>query len=75
MKRKTKKTKDNLFSLEELNELLKRMNQSGCDMIKAFEEQPEFFDEESEKILTEQVQWHINRIKTLIKEKNETHPS
>jgi hypothetical protein len=72
MKRKTKKTKDNTFSLEELKGLLEAFNKHGCEMLQMFEKRPDFFPEEGQKILIEQVQWQINRLKTRIKEKNET---
>jgi hypothetical protein len=41
-------------------------------MLQMFEKRPDFFPEEGQKILIEQVQWQINRLKTRIKEKNET---
>jgi hypothetical protein len=70
MKRKTKKTKDNSFSLEELKGLLEAFNKHGCEMLKIFEEH-QYFPEEGQKMLIEQLQSEINNLKTLIKEKNE----
>jgi len=71
MKRKTKKSKEDSFSLEELKGLLEAFNRHGCEMLKIFEEQPDF-PEEGQNMLVKQIQREINNLKTLIKEKNET---
>jgi hypothetical protein len=71
MKRKTKKSKEDSFSLEELKGLLEAFNRHGCEMLKIFEEQP-YFPEKGKDMLVEQIQREINNLKTLIKEKNET---
>jgi hypothetical protein len=71
MKLKNKKHKDESFSLDELNGLLEALNKNGCEMLKIFEEQPDF-PEEGQNMIVKQIQREISNLKTLIKEKNET---